>query len=110
MTVSMHPLTQTLGMEIRGVDLSRELDDATFAAIPLRDGRLFSMSNTEMQVIGISFVTCLLVAWGSVHLLSIADKIENPRAYRIMRAGYGLVLAVACAVGAMWSMARVVSL
>jgi len=81
-----------------------------FAAIPLRDGRLFSMSNTEMQVIGISFVTCVLVAWGSIHLLSIADKIENPRAYRIMRAGYGLVLTAACAVGAMWSMARVVSL
>lgn len=81
-----------------------------FVAIPLREGRLFSMSSTEMQVIGISFVACFLVAWGSVHLLSIADKVENPRAYRVMRAGYGVALAAACAVGAMWSLARVVSL
>lgn len=81
-----------------------------FSAIPLRDGRVLEMSGPEMQVIGISFGACLLVAWGSVHLLSIADKTENPHAYRMMRAGYGVALAVAGAVGAMWSMARVVSL
>lgn len=81
-----------------------------FSAIPLRDGRLISMSNVEMQVIAISFVCGLLVAWGSLHLFSLADKNENPRAYRLVRAGYGLVLLMAIAVGATWSMARVVSL
>lgn len=81
-----------------------------FAAIPLRDGRLFGMSGTEMQVIGIALGACLLVAWGAIHLLSIADKLENPRAFQLVRAGYGVALAVASVVGAMWSMARVISL
>jgi len=81
-----------------------------FAAIPLRDGRLMSMSNTEMQVIAIALVAGLLVAWGSIHLFSIADKVENPRAYQLVRAGYGIALLIGVAVGAAWSTARVVSL
>jgi hypothetical protein len=81
-----------------------------FAAIPLRDGRIFSMAGNEAQLIGVSFGACLLVAWGSLHLLSIADKVENPRAYKVMRLAYGAALIAACAVGATWSMARVVSL
>ena len=81
-----------------------------FSVIPLRDGRLMEMSGPEMQVIGISLGACVLVAWGSVHLMSIADKAENPRVYQTMRAGYGVALAAAVIVGAMWSMARVVSL
>ncbi len=81
-----------------------------FTAIPLRDGHFFSMSKTEMQLIGISLAACLLVAWGSVHLLSIADKVENPRAYGIMRAAYGVALLAAVGVGAVWSVTHVVSL
>ena len=81
-----------------------------FAAIPLRDGRLISMSGAEMQVIGVSLGAGLVVAWGSLHLLSIADKVENPRAYKVARIGYGVALLLAVAVGAAWSTARVISL
>ncbi len=81
-----------------------------FAAIPLRDGRLFDMNTSEMQIIGISLGAGLIVAWGALHLAAIADKESNPRGYRILRAGYGLVLLAAIATGASWSMARVVSL
>ncbi len=81
-----------------------------FSAIPLRDGRIFSMSGEEMQLIGISFAAGLAVAWGSLHLLAIGDKESNPRTYRVLRAAYGVALAVAIFFGASWSMARVVSL
>lgn len=81
-----------------------------FAAIPLREGRLTDMSSTEMQVISIALGACLLVAWGSLHLLSIADRLENPRAYKLVRVGYGVALLIGVAVGAAWSMARVISL
>jgi hypothetical protein len=81
-----------------------------FAAVPLRDGRLFDMTGNEMQIIGISLGAGLVVAWGALHIASLADKESSPRAYRLLRLAYGAALLVAIAVGASWSMARVVSL
>lgn len=80
-----------------------------FVAIPLRDGRLFTMSVTEIQLAAVSLTACLAVAWGALHLLAIADKEAAPHAYRLLRAGYGVALFAACGVGATWSVARVVS-
>lgn len=81
-----------------------------FATIPVREGRLLAMKGVEMQVLAVTLVACLLVAWGSLHLLSLADKVENPRTYRGARVVYGIALCIAVAVGATWSMTHVVSL
>ena len=81
-----------------------------FAAVPLRDGRLFAMTGNEMQIIGISLGAGLVVAWGALHIAGLADKESSPRGYRLLRAGYGVALLAAIGVGASWSMARVVSL
>lgn len=80
-----------------------------FAAIPVRDGRILSMSGVEMQILAVSFVACALVAWGAVHLLSLADRVDSPGAFRLMRAAYGVALLGAAAVGANWSLVHVVS-
>lgn len=81
-----------------------------FAAIPLREGRLFAMSSEEMQLVGISFAAGFAVAWGALHIAGLADKAASPRAFGVLRAAYGIALVAAIAVGASWSMARVVSL
>lgn len=80
-----------------------------FAAIPVRDGRIFAMSGIEMQILAVSLIACALVAWGSVHLLSLADRADSPGAFKLMRAAYGLALLIAVAVGANWSLVHVVS-
>ncbi len=78
-----------------------------FAAVPLRDGRLFQMNGTEMQLVAIAFVGTLAVGWGALHLFGLADRDDSPRAYRVLRVVYGATLAAAIAVGAAWSVARV---
>lgn len=80
-----------------------------FAAIPLRDGRVFAMSGQEMQLVGISFVAGLLVAWGALHIAGLADREAHPRAFGVLRAAYGIALVAVIAVGASWSMARVLA-
>lgn len=81
-----------------------------FITIPAREGRLLAMTGVELQIIGISLAACLLVAWGSLHLLSLADRVEHPAAFRGVRIGYGVALIAAAMSGVAWSMARVVSM
>lgn len=80
-----------------------------FAVIPLRDGRVFQMNGTEIQLVAISFVGTAAVGWGALHLLGLADRETSPRAYRLLRVGYGAALAAAAAAGATWSAARVLA-
>jgi hypothetical protein len=80
-----------------------------FAAIPLRDGRVFAMNAAEMQVIGVSLVAGLLVGWGALHLLSLSDKEAAPRAFTVIRLVYGAVIAAATIAGAVWSTGRVLA-
>ncbi|MDX9705961.1 MAG: hypothetical protein RBT86_00100 [Azospira sp.] len=80
-----------------------------FSAIPLRDGRLFGMSGTEIQLVAIPFVGMLAVGWGALHLLGLADREENPRAFRLLRIVYGFALLAAIAAGASWSLPRVLA-
>lgn len=80
-----------------------------FTAIPVRDGRLLAMSSTEMQLAGIPLLTGGLVAWGALHLWSLADRELAPGTYRIGRLVY-LGTAVAAAIfGAVWSTGRVLA-
>jgi len=80
-----------------------------FSTIPLRDGRFFAMSGTEMQLIAISFVCALLVGWGALHIFGLADRADNPRAFAVIRLGYGGALLAAIVAGGLWSSARVLA-
>lgn len=81
-----------------------------FVTIPAREGRLLAMNSIELQVVGISFAAAALVAWGSLHLLALADRVEHPAAFRVARIVLGLSLFAAAIAGAVWAMARIVSL
>lgn len=80
-----------------------------FVAVPVRAGRLLAMDATEVQLVGIPLATGLLVAWGALHLLAMADHASRPVLYGLLRAAFALALAAAAASGATWSLARVVA-
>lgn len=80
-----------------------------FTAIPLRDGRVFAMSATEMQLAGIPLVAGGLVAWGALHLFALADREPAPGAYRVIRVVYLGTLLAATIAGAVWSTGRVLA-
>lgn len=80
-----------------------------FTAIPLRDGRVFAMTTTEMQLAGIPLVAGLLVAWGALHLLALGDRETAPRVFQAVRVVYAGTLVAACIAGAVWSTGRVLA-
>ncbi|MBI2308160.1 MAG: hypothetical protein HYU78_12740 [Rhodocyclales bacterium] len=80
-----------------------------FTAIPVRDGRIFAMSATEMQLAGIPLVAGLLVAWGALHLLALGDRETAPRTFQVVRLAYAGALVAASIAGAVWSTGRVLA-
>jgi len=80
-----------------------------FVAIPVRGGRLLAMNATEAQLVAIPLAAGLLVAWGALHLLAMADREPHPALYGLLRAAFAIALTAAAATGAMWSLARVVA-
>jgi hypothetical protein len=76
-------------------------------AVIVEQGRLTSLSGTELQLIGISLLGGLAVAWGALHLFSLADRETSPRIYTATRIAMLLAALAAAGVGASWSLARV---
>ena len=73
-----------------------------FVVVPWREGRLLSLSMTELQVIGVSLVAGTAVTWGAVHLFSLADRSANPKVYAAVRAVV-IVLSIAAIIsGIVW--------
>lgn len=78
-----------------------------FLALPWRENRLFALNNAELQVLGVSLIVGLAVAWGALHVLALVDRASNPWVYR---AGAALLLAVSLAAvfgGMAWTSARI---
>lgn len=78
-----------------------------FSAVPVQQGRLTALSGVELQLIGVSLLAGLVVAWGALHLFSLADRETNPRVYTLMRIAMPIAALAAVGVGASWSLAHV---
>lgn len=77
-----------------------------FAAVPWREGRMLTLNRVELQVIGIPLVVGILVAWGALHIFSIADRTSNPRFYAAIR-GLLIIASIAALIGGIsWTQAR----
>ncbi len=77
-----------------------------FIVVPWRDGRLLKLSLSELRVTGVSLLAGLAVMWGALHLLALADRSANPRAYAVARFGL-IVLSIAALVsGILWTQER----
>lgn len=77
-----------------------------FVAVPWREGRMLALNRIELQVIGVPLVVGIAVAWGALHIFSIADRANNPRIYATIRAAL-LIASIAAVVGGIaWTQAR----
>ena len=81
----------------------------TFGAlltVPWHQERLFDLNRAELQAVGVPLVAGLAVLWGSLHLLALADRNNNPRLHAVesvlfLFGGLGSALA-----GCTWSLSR----
>jgi hypothetical protein len=78
-----------------------------FVTVPWQDGRMLSLDHNEMQVIGVSLIVGIAVAWGALHIFALADRQSNPRSYAIVRAMLILISLAAVVGGSFWAQARV---
>jgi len=60
-----------------------------------------------LQVLGISLVAGLVVAWGALHILAIADQAHRPRLYQTLRVALLVAAVLAINGGMSWAAARV---
>lgn len=77
-----------------------------FASVPWRQGRMFELDRTELQVIGVPLVVGVAVAWGALHIFAIADREANPRIYAAMRIMLIFASIAAITSGAFWTHSR----
>ncbi|MEF8699791.1 MAG: hypothetical protein V5B32_08760 [Candidatus Accumulibacter sp. UW26] len=74
-----------------------------FVAVPWRESRMLSLNAVELQVLGIPLVAGILVAWGALHLLAIADRADSPRLYPAWRGALLIAALLATYGGASWT-------
>lgn len=78
-----------------------------FVAVPWLEGRMLSLNRVELQVIGVPLVVGIIVAWGALHIFSIADRDSNPRIYATIRAAL-IIASIAAVIGGIsWTQARI---
>ncbi len=63
-------------------------------------------SGKEYQILAVALLAGAAVAWGSLHLLALADKQDSPRLYRAVRLCYFILIAAAIAFGVSWATGR----
>ncbi len=68
---------------------------------------MLSLNAVELQVLGIPLVGGLLVAWGALHILALADRQENPGLYRSLCVALVIGSLLAVYGGMSWSSARI---
>lgn len=78
-----------------------------FATVPWHEGRMLALNRTELQVIGVSLVVGIAVAWGALHIFAIADRASNPRIYATIRAALVIASIAAVIGGISWTQARI---
>ena len=78
-----------------------------FIVVPWREGRMLSLSTTELQVIGVSLLTGIAVGWGAAHLFGLADRKGRPTLYTIV-CGLLVILAIgAIFSGIVWAQTHI---
>jgi hypothetical protein len=77
-----------------------------FLAVPWHESRMLSLSNVELQVLGIPLIGGLGVAWGALHILAIADRTANPRLYRSLCLALLIASLLAVNGGMSWTVSR----
>jgi hypothetical protein len=78
-----------------------------FVAVPWREGRMLALNSVELQVLGIPLLGGILVAWGALHILAIADRDSSPRLYLTLALALLAALLLAVSAGVSWSTARI---
>lgn len=78
-----------------------------FLAVPWHESRMLSLSKVELQVLGIPLIAGLAVGWGALHILAIADRSSNPRAYRTLCVALLIASVLAVLGGMSWTQARI---
>ena len=77
-----------------------------FVVVPWRAGRLLSLNGAEWQILAASLLLGLFSAWGTLHILAMAERSGHPRRYAFIRAVWALACMGAMAGGVAWSLAR----
>ena len=77
-----------------------------FLAVPWRESRMLALNAVELQVLGIPLIGGLLVAWGALHILALADRAANPALYRSLCIALVIGSLLAVYGGMSWSSAR----
>ena len=78
-----------------------------FLAVPWREGRLLALSASEAQLLLVPLAIGAAVAWGAIHILAIADRVDRPAAYAAARAALLVMIFLAIAGGLTWSGTRI---
>lgn len=77
-----------------------------FVVVPWRAGRLLSLNGAEWQILGASLLLGLFSAWGTLHILAMADRAGHPQRYALLRAAWIICCLGAMIGGVFWSLAR----
>ena len=78
-----------------------------FLAVPWTEGRMLSLNMVELQVIGIPLLVGLVVTWGALHIVAIADREANPKVYNTIRLALFAAAILAVAGGVTWTQAHI---
>ena len=68
---------------------------------------MLALNRVEMQVIGIPLLVGLLVTWGALHILAIADREARPKLYRAICFALFAGSIAAVVSGITWSQAHI---
>ena len=77
-----------------------------FVAVPWREGRLLALDAAELQAIAAPLLLGLVVAWGALHILAIADRTPHPRFYAAACALLLIASLAAASAGLTWTQAH----
>ena len=77
-----------------------------FIAVPWHEGRMLKLNGIELQLIGVPLVIGSAVAWGALHIYSIAERGVNPKIYATIRIVLIVASITAAISGISWSQAR----
>ena len=78
-----------------------------FIAVPWHEERMLALNWIELQLIGAPLVIGIAVAWGALHIFSIADREVNPKIYAAIRIALTTASIAAVISGVSWTQARI---
>lgn len=78
-----------------------------FVFVPWREGRLLSLTLSELQVVGVSLLAGSAVLWGALHLFALADRSSKPNLYAMIRAVLIALSLAAVSSGIFWAQSHI---